>query len=673
MKVMKFPAIPITLFFVLGIVFDFYWRPDTYWPVLITALSFLLFGIHFWLSKKHFLQKNYFGIATFLLSFSIGLLTHSLHFEPGFKNHYSHFLSESNTIQGTVSERLKPNAFAEKYYFKVTKINGKNTFGTILLNVPKKETKKQFHSGDKIMIKGDLQPIVKSFNPYQFDYSAYLEKQQVYHQVYLKSGNHTQNGTIFNFDYYVEKYRNSLLNSFNIHHFSTETGNVIRALLLGQRQDMDAQTNENYTNAGVIHILAISGLHIAILYAMLLFFIKPLQRFRNGKLLQFIVILGFLWLFAILSGLSASVVRSVVMFSFVSFGLFLNRSGNIYNILAVSMLVILLFRPNFLFDVGFQLSYIAVFSIVWLQPFYKSFKPSRFGFVNYFIDILTLSFVAQIGVLPLSLYYFNQVPLLFFLANLVVIPLSSFVLILGIIVLIFNFIAPGFALVLGKLLSFSIEIMNQYIAWIASFKDFIIKDIPFSFTLLLVSYLALIAFILWLYEKQFLRLIFFLFTVITLQLSLLITFSQTKKENEFIIFNNKKSTLITEKNNRTILVYTNDSRPQQNKNLIAYNRGKFNRQIEIRPLPNVLVYNEKKMLVVDSIGIYTTKQKPDIVLLTQSPKINLIRLINNVHPKAVIADATNYKSYVKRWKATCEKEKIPFHATAEKGFYMIEN
>ena len=673
MKVTKFPSIIITLFFTLGIVSDFYWKPDFLWAILITALTSLWFGVQYWLAKKHFLQKNHFGIATYLLSFSVGILTHALHFEPGFKNHYSHFLTENNTLQGTVSERLKPNEYAEKYYFKISKINGKEVFGKILLTVSKKEIQHQFHSGDEIIIKGDLQPIAKTYNPYQFDYAAYLEKQNVFHQLYLKSGNHIQTGTKHNFDYYVENYRNTLLNSFNIHHFAPETDNVIRALLLGQRQDMDVQTSENYTNAGVIHILAISGLHIAILYAMLLFFIRPLQRFKNGKLLQFLIILGFLWLFAILSGLSASVVRSVVMFSFVSFGLYLNKTGNIYNILTVSMLVILLFRPNFLFDVGFQLSYIAVFAIVWLQPLYKSLKRSKYKIINYFTDVLVISFVAQIGVLPLSLYYFNQLPLLFFLANLVVIPLSSFVLVLGIAVLVFNFILPDFAVLLGKLLCFSIEIMNEYIAWIASFKQFVIKDIPFSFLLLLIAYVALIACVLWLYEKQFSRLRFFLCTVVVLQLTLLNTFRQTEKGSEFIVFNNRKSTLLTEKQNDKIFVYTNDSLPQENTNLKAYNRGKFNQEIEIRPLQNVFCYNKNKILLVDSLGIYTTNQNPDVLLLTQSPKINLIRAIKTIRPKMIIADATNYKSYVKRWKATCEKEKIPFHATAEKGFYRIEN
>ncbi|ESU29632.1 hypothetical protein FLJC2902T_01040 [Flavobacterium limnosediminis JC2902] len=633
----------------------------------------VVFGVLYRLSNKHFFQKKHFALSTLVLSFSIGMLTQSLHHHPGYKNHYSHYTSESDMLTGTISERLKPNAYAEKYYFKIDALNGKNAFGKILLTVSKKEQSKQFHSGDRLLIKGELTPVVKSSNPYQFDYASYLEKQNVYHQLYLKPENYRKTGSEHNLDYYVEVYRNTLLHSFKIHQFSKDINNIIYALLLGQRQDMDLQTTTNYTEAGVIHILAISGLHIAILYAMLLFFIKPLNRIKNGKLLQFLIVVGFLWVFALLSGLSASVVRSVVMFSIISFGLYLNKSGNIYNILAVSMLVILLFNPNLLFDVGFQLSYIAVFSIVWLQPFYKSLKLSRYKVVNYFVDVLTISFVAQIGVLPLSLYYFHQVPLLFFLANLVVIPLSSFVLILGIVVLALNFIVPNIAIVFGKLLGFTIELMNEYIAWIASFKTFVIKDIPFSFSLLVLFYLMLITLVLWLYEKEFRKLILFLSSSFTLQILILSTLWQTKQGSEFIVFNNKKSTLLTEKRNNLIRVYTNDTLPQKNQNLKSYNRGNFNLDIEIRPLQNVVLFEEQKILVIDSLGIYTLKQKPDILLLTQSPKINLNRLIEVIQPKVIIADATNYKSYISRWKATCGTKKIPFHATAEKGFYKIEN
>lgn len=670
---MKFPLIPITSFFAAGIAFHFYWQHPLFWCVLVALMAILLFWLSYRISKKQLLQQKHFGISVYLLSFALGMLTHALHNEPSYKNHYSHYTDDTNTIRGTISERLKPNRYSEKYYLKITRIDGRKTFGKLLLNASKKDIPTAFHAGDEILLTVELQPVPKQLNPYQFDYAAYLAKQNVFHQAYLRSNNYKKIGRLENFDFYVESYRNKLLNSFAAHKFTAEVENVVRALLLGQRQDMDAQTTANYTNAGVVHILAISGMHIAILYAMLLLVLKPILRLKNGKIIHFLAVLAFLWLFAILSGLSASVVRSVVMFSFVSLGLFLNKSANIYNILAVSMMTILLYNPNFLFDVGFQLSYLAVFFIVWLQPFYKGLRISKYRVANYFIDTLTISLAAQIGVLPVSLYYFNQLPLLFLLANIVVIPLSTYVLLLGITTLAFNFILPEFAKVLGQSLSFAIEAMNDYIAWIASFESFVIKDIPFSLSLLVLSYLALATFILWLYEKKASRLLLFLGILALLQSVLLYTFYEAKQGKELIIFNDRKTTLLAAKYHDTTFVYCNDTAISRNANLKAYNRGNFNLTTKIRPLRNAFVFDECKILLIDSAGLYKIQRKPDVIILTQSPKVNLDRVIRELQPKKIIADGTNYKSYIRRWKGTCEKEKIPFHATAEKGFYIIEN
>lgn len=571
-------------------------------------------------------------------------------------------------MTGTISERLKPGARTEKYVLKLASLNGKKTFGKLLVYAPKASAR--FPCGTMLVYSGEFQPLPKPSAPYEFDYGAHLEKMQVYRQIYLSPQNHRILSQNLNFDYYVEKYRDRLLNSFEMHHFSEQTQNVIKALLLGQRQDMDATISANYTNAGVVHILAISGMHIAILYALLLLFLKPVLHLKRGKLIQFLLIVSFLWIFAVLSGLSASVVRSVVMFSFISFGLYHNKSGNIYNILAVSMLAIVLVNPNFLFDVGFQLSYLAVFFIVWLQPICRKFRVSRFRAVNYLIDTLTVSCAAQIGVLPLSLYYFHQLPLLFLLANLVVIPLSSFALLLGIGVLMLNFALPKAALLLGKLLEFPIEIMNSYIAWVASLENFIVKDIPFSALLLVMSYLSLVAFLIWIFKKQAWQLLFFLSSLLLLQLIYIGTTIRSKQKTELVICNTRKSSVLFQKQPGKIIAFTNDTLPAQT--FSGYCRGHFNPVREIRPLKNVLLFKGTKLLVIDQQGIYKVGQRPDIVLLSHSPRINLRRMINELHPKKIIADASNYKSRVAQWQATCRYEKIPFHATAEKGFYTVE-
>ena len=176
-----------------------------------------------------------------------------------------------------------------------------------------------------------------------------------------------------------------------------------------------------------------------------------------------------MFLFGILAGLAPSVLRSVTMFSFVAIGLFLRRSVNIYHTLLVSILLILLFQPSFLFDVGFQLSYIALFFIVWLQPLLANLWTPKNKIKNYIWDILTVSFAAQIGTLPLSIYYFHQFPGLFFVTNLIVIPLLGFIMSLGVLVMVFaafNWV-PFYP---AKALEISIYYLDKIINTIASFE-----------------------------------------------------------------------------------------------------------------------------------------------------------------------------------------------------------
>ncbi|NDI97788.1 ComEC family competence protein [Flavobacterium sp. LaA7.5] len=675
MKVLKYPVIPITLLLATGIAVSAYTNPNLVDLYICTAVAFIGFIITYWFSFKTLLPKPYFTISTGILTFFIGMLVFSFHYPPNHATHYTHLLTTEDTplmIKGYISERIKPNDFNEKYYFKIQSVNKKHATGKLLVTVPIDDDGSLLRAGDVMVIYAVPQPITKIGNPHQFDYAAYMKKQNVFHQIKLKD-NYIAAGQIKNFDYYTESFRNTLINSFDQHGYSPEVMNVIKALLLGQRQDMDKDINQDYIDAGVIHILAISGLHIGILFYVLNLLLKPLNHFsKNGKLLQLLIILAFLWSFAIIAGLSASVVRAVVMFSFVSIGLYFNRNANTFNSIAVSMLALLLVKPAFLFDVGFQLSYAAVFAIVWMQPLYRKIKISKYKAVNYFADIVVISLVAQMGVLPLSLYYFNQFPMLFPVANIVAIPLVTLALIIGITVLAFNFIYTDLALLIGKVLGLLIEFMNDFINWIASYKNFVIKDIPFTLLLMLSLYTIIAFGVLWSFNKQYKRLIALLCAVLSFQLIYTTTKWQADNSEAFVIFNNYNHSLTAHKQHNAITFYTNDSLAQENRNIKAFAKGCFTDSIAILPLQNTIWFKQNKILVIDSIAAYNNTIQPDVLILTHSAKINLERLLDSLSPKVIIADATNYKSYVARWEATCRKKKIPFHATAEKGSYIIE-
>jgi competence protein ComEC len=670
LRVIKFPLLTLTISFAAGIVAQFFMQFSFNVLFAIISIFFLLFGYFFWRSIKNLLQNIFFGTISYLLVFILGMFTFFVHSDQNSKNHYTKQLfEETNSIRAIVSTSLKTNEKYNKYFIQLKSFNDSTVSGKILLYVPKTNQQK-LHSGDEIWLNSNLYPIPKAFNPYQFDYAAYMEKQHVFHQIYAVENQIKVIQTHHNFDYKIEKLRNNLSNSFDIHHFDSKTKAIVDALLLGQRVDLDKETVTDYSNAGVIHILAISGLHISIIYFFIVFLLKPLRRIPFGKEIELLIVLALLWLFAFLTGLPASVIRAVTLFSFVSIGKYFNQSKAIYNAIAVSALLILLFRPNAIFDIGFQLSYAAVLSIVLFHPFYKKFYFSKNKIAIYFTDIVLVSLAAQIGVLPLSLYYFNQLPLLFLLANLVIIPISTAVLIGGIIILFFNFVLPDFALFLGKILALIIDFMNKYIHWIAQFKSGIITNISFSVWLTIILYVVIISFIYWLYHFKSKNFKYVLLNVFLFQMSYFgIKFTENNT-SELIVLNSKSSAIAIKQNNN-IIAFTDN--PEINlEALNHYKRGTFSDSLRIFPMRNVLSFNDKRILVIDSVGIYKTSIRPEIIVLTQNPKINLSRLITEIKPKLVIADKTNYKKNNTLWEATCRKEKIPFHAIAEKGFYKLK-
>jgi competence protein ComEC len=674
MPALKYPIIPFTLAIAVGILAGYYLQPSIDFLYITTALSLMLLIAAYIKAKKAFLQKPFFSISALAFALVLGMLVQNLHYGPNNSTHYSHLLSadELPVLKGVITERLKPNEYSEKYYLEVQSVNRQLATGRLLVTIPKDSLAKRLHAGDVLFIADSPQLITAPLNPYQFDYAAYMKKQDVYHQLRLKD-NYILAGQEKDLNHHVERLRNTLINSFSIHHYPVQIQNLINALLFGQRQDMDKDTTTSYTNAGVVHIIAISGLHFTLLFIGLNWLLAPLKRAKRiGYLGHFIIIMVLMWLFAFITGLSASGVRAVAMFSFVLVGQLFNRRANIYNSLAVSALVLLLAKPNFLFDAGFQLSYIAVFAIVWLQPIYKRMKRSKYWLANFAKDTVAISLVAQIGVLPLSLYYFNQFPLLFLVANVVVIPLSNVVLGLGIAVLLLNFIFPQGAIWIGYILEFTINVMNNFIKWVASFKALVLKDIPFTLLLNLLLYSVIALAVLWLYKQSFRRMAAVLCAMLVFQVAYMATAWQTTNGSELIVFHNRTNTIIAKKASGGITIFSSDSLALDNKTVKAYNKGSFNQEVSLMPLHNLLWHKGSRVLVLDSLGVYPKNTKPDIILITQSPKVNIERVLQELNPKQVVADATNYKTYVARWAATCRIQKIPFHATAERGYYILK-
>ena len=668
MNFIKFPIVPILFGLLIGILTQnilFLTLTEIGFTIGISVIGFLLFYFYNQKRKKH---NHLFTVFTFTLSLSIGLFSSYSNNESNSNNHFSNLILEKNIIQGIVIEKLKPTNYYNKFIIKTNGINSNKCIGKIICYIPKK-LHKNITVGNQIKLFETPQLLQENFNPNQFDYSNYLNKQNVFHEIKVKDSEKvivrsSSNGyTILHF------FKSKLLNSYPIESFKKDNYHLLMALLFGEKTELSKDLSNNYANAGIIHILAISGLHIALIYGIILWFTKPLQKLRKGKIVIFILSLSILWLYALLAGFSASIVRAVVMFSIIALAKVLNRQNNVYNSLALSAFVLLLIDPNYVFDIGFQLSFAAVLSIVIFQPLVRKYSYSKYYLIRETKSLIFISLVAQIGVLPLSLYYFGQFPLLFLVANIVAIPLSSVILILGLILIPLNFLLPQIAIKVSIFVNYLIEVMNKFTAWIVQFESFIIKNIAFHEVLVFLMYLIIASFIYYAYFPKIKNASPILTSIILFQIGYYFLNIREEKNDEFVIFNIMKSNLFVETKNNASVFYTNNI--ENSKTTIdAYTRGKFVKNYKVETLKNTFVF-KKKILCIDSVGIYKTTVKPEVVILTNSPKINLNRLISDLNPKQIIADGSNFKSYVKLWKETCINEKIPFHATAEKGFYII--
>lgn len=677
MKVLDFPLAKITISFLFGILVSYYCLPSIQVSFISLGICAVLFCISFFLSKKNKKNNLIFGISSAFISFSTGISVLLIHTDTFDKTNYTHSktaFEKPQFMTFTLREKLKSNDYNDRYVGLINTINNKIYSGKIIVNIQKDSTQNPLIIGNIIKVKTALQRTSSSKNPNQFDYAKYLADKQIYAQVYCKKSEIKISQTIKkDIWYYSGRLHATILKNLESAHFNKDEMNVALALILGQQQEISADIIKDYQYSGATHVLSVSGLHVGFIMLFIMFVLKPVPNTRKGSAIKLFSILISLAGFAVISGLSPSVLRSVVMFSFVAIGNHLRRSGNIYHTLLVSILLILLFEPYFLFDVGFQLSYLALFFIVWLQPILKKIWSPKNKISIYIRDALTVSFAAQIGTLPLCLYYFHQFPGLFFVTNIIILPVLSFIMIAGIIVMIFAvFKSPPEILV--YLFEKSIFILNQMIHYVASFESFVIQDISFNFYYLVTLYFVIISAIIWSKKPSYSKLIAVFVSIILLQLSFIYTKKETADQKELIVYNTKKSTLISKRFGSNITLFTNDTTGDKSSKNNAFNSylvGNFSVLNKSQQIRNVLFFNGKKISIIDSTGVYENKIQPDILILTQSPKINMDRILIEIRPKIIIADGTNTYAIQKKWKLSCEKKNIPFHATAEKGFYRL--
>lgn len=669
MELLKFVPIKLTLLLIIGILIGFYAQLSIPVCLIATAMLLLLLGITF---RKKSRKNILFGFVMAFTTISMGMLAVSKGQPKNNSDHYSHYLTNwPQNFHIKIHEVLKSNAFSDRYVATILNLDDIPVSGKLVLNVKKDTAISKLSVDDELISWAQLAPIKEPLNPHQFNYKDYMGHLGVYDGMNLTLKNHMllkeSSRTIYGI---AADIRTAIISKLASADFGPSELGIIQAILLGQRNDIDTETYNNYKNAGAVHILAVSGLHIGILLLLLHYLLRPIELLPRGKSIKLICIVIILWCFAIIAGLSASIIRAVTMFSFVAYAMYLNRPSNTFNILALSMFFILLvFNPLLLFQVGFQMSYAAVFAIVWIYPLLqKLWYPGNIIFRKGW-QLFSVGLAAQLGVLPISLYYFHQFPGLFFLSNLLVVPFLGIILGTGILVILLALvnILPNF---IASFYNALIQCMNGLIDWIAAQEAFLFSDISFDSIQLILCYTLMICLVLFFKNLSFSKLAFLCVFIIGFQAWSIYSEIEMNKKEKMLVLHQTRNSILFYQADKNLQVLAGDTTRIERLVRDFKIAEKIN-HISYDSIQNAYYWKDKSLLILDSLGIYPTVNT-EIVVLTNSPKIHLDRLIDSVQPKIIIADGSNYKNYVARWQHTCKKRMLAFHYTGELGAYYFK-
>lgn len=685
MRWLDYPFYRILMALIAGIVISRFYSLSLEGVLWSTVALFILCVFSIVLRRFRELSRSIFTFSSLLFFIGLGALL--FHFQSNYlpADHYEKIdlQGENQLLVLELSDQLSSNQYNNRFYAQVRQIDTLPATGKVLV-LFKRADSLNLRVGDRLTVFDDINDASNARNPGDFNYKEYLESIDVYGQVYVdKSGILGISRDQAVLPWYVEL-RNDLLDDLANSNLEPQPRALIEALVLGQRQNVDPKISQEFRDAGVIHILALSGLHVGILLLILKFCFKWMLGWKHGLVLQTLVIIGLLWGFAFLTGMSPSIMRAVTMFSFVAIGMNLNRKGSVFHSLTVSALVLLLIDSRLLFQVGFQLSYTAVLAIVMLQPIFASLLPRpRNWLLRNLWQIFTVTLAAQIGVAPLSIYYFHQFPLLFLLGNMLLLLVLPVILATSLffIVLLQTGIPTAW---LADLLNHTFNVIIEVVSWISSFDVWVLKDLFLTPVEVIFWYLMLWSLALFLRpqlmisRRERLKLVnpnYYFHVCLTSLCGLLILgILETQKASQnFMVLHQSRGSAVAISNGTKGKLLTHISSMTKSRKEESLSRLKntsvFREQeVSVDSLPAGIEFRDRELLVIDGSSVYTkSKIEAPILLLSHSPKVNLNQVITDLKPSLIIADGSNFRNMVQRWEKTCRERKVVFINTYEHG------
>ena len=473
-------------------------------PVVLAVvmLTLIVFAVVTSVIVKTLRFSWLFGVFVFFGLFVSGYTLTNVHKASARKGYYRNYEERARRyyvarVYDCPTERKKTiRAILELEYQMGDSLLSRPVSGKVMAYFQKTDSAFALRYGDLIVIPASVKEVQGPKNPEEFDYRAYLMRKGITGQIYLKEGDWislqaNDAHPLYAFSY---RFRDRLLASLQRCGLNDDEYAVAAAILLGYDDKLADEVRQHYVAAGSMHILCVSGLHVGIIYLLASFLLGFLNRKQWQKTLKNILLLALIWFYALIAGLSPSILRASMMISFVVFGEMIQRKGFAVNSIAASAFILLCINPYNLFEIGFQLSYAAVISIVVLQkPIYNLLY-----FKNKLLDkaweVTSVTLAAQLATIPFTLFYFNQFSTYFWLSNLLMMPLSFVVVVSGMILLLVSWI-PYVNVIVGRLVWGAVYGMNTVVAWVEGLPFSFIKGLyvsEFEFSMLLMALFLLL-------------------------------------------------------------------------------------------------------------------------------------------------------------------------------------
>ena len=561
------------------------------------------------------------------------------------------------------------------------------TKGNLLLYFQNDNLSRQLDIGDQIIAKTTISKVRGPANPYNFDYRKYLAVQNIHFQSFVRSDQWqlANEASSFSLHSWANQTRLYFIEILNTYLPTPNEQAVGQALILGYREGLTDEIRNAYAGTGAIHVLAVSGLHVGLVYVALAFLFGLLPfRSRLWDVTKVVGMLAGVWLFALLTGASASVLRAATMFSFLIIGTQLRRQPNIYNVLAASAFCLLCINPLLLWDIGFQLSYLAVAGIVYFQPkVYRLWSiDNKAG--DYLWKLVAVAIAAQLTTFPLSLYYFHQFPIYFWLSGLVVIPAATLILSGGLLLIFSAYVLPFLSPTIGWLLYGIIWIMNSLIFVIQQIPGALVSGIWISLLILLLLYAILFCVAIAI-ESQHIR-----WGIAALSLLLVISlFYNIKKWNQL----KQKQLTIYHVRDHSMLEYIDGRhayafRTQglsdglkkktaanqrqalgiKNSTPISFDRAAFE-AYGLRSKGTLSQFYQQRVVLLNILPNWITEQPipVDYLIISNNPKARLEEILQYYQPARIVIDGSNAFRQRMYWRSACTNNNIPFHDTQKQG------